>query len=61
MGTSGGTTRRANYESVWNSIDCPERVDGLLGTEPLPIPIWSFGRCIRRSVPRSLLLVPVPN
>ena len=43
MGTSGGTTRRANYESVWNSIDCPERVYGLLGTEPLPIPIWSFG------------------
>ena len=30
-----GATVRADYESVRNTIDCPERVYGLLGSEPL--------------------------
>jgi len=30
-----GATVRADYECVRNTIDCPERVYRLLGTEPL--------------------------
>ena len=59
-----GATVRADYESVRNTIDCPERVYGLLGSEPLATSDQTnlVVRLMHQTKrPRSLLLIPVPN
>ena len=59
-----GATVRADYESVRNTIDCPERVYGLLGSEPLATSDQTnlVVRLMHQTKrPRSLLLILVPN